>query len=87
MTSCPLWFIALPFSLHHHIDFAMLLHDLDSDWARVSLQEKAHTAVFYAQVADGELRDSLGEIGPIEGDTALLGVDGDAEAGFEEHED
>ena len=58
----------------------MLLHDLDSDWARVSLQEKAHTSVFYAQVVDRELRDSLREIGPIAGNTAVLGVDGNAAA-------
>jgi hypothetical protein len=38
--------------LHYHIDFAVLLYYLDSDWAGVAFQEEADAGILGVQIAD-----------------------------------
>jgi hypothetical protein len=51
--------------LHHYIDFAVLLHNLDSDWAGVAFHEEADARILDAQIAERELWDASGQVGTI----------------------
>ena len=47
----------------------------------------AEAAIFDAEIADGELRNALRQIRAVENYAPVPGVDGDAEAGLQKHED
>jgi hypothetical protein len=60
---------------HDDRDFTVLLRNLNPYRPGVSLEKQSDSAIINAKIADCQLRDTLGQIGPVEYHPSLLGVD------------